>query len=468
MPKIFISYRREDSAGSAGRLFENLKRRFVGEQIFIDVTGIAIGQDFRKAIDEHVSACDVLLVVIGRNWVGARGSTSAPRLQDAKDFVRLEVVSALKREIPVVPVLVDGATMPKHEDLPEELESLGWRQAMELRHTRWDDDVDELMDSLEKITNKSGSPRPLSSPPLPGLQPSPPPRTPPLGLVSSPGVRVAPSRAAYLAVGGVLIGVIVAGLLYYSLRDGSVTATERVEQAKAVEVAKPDTPTDTRVAMPDFIGTDQRKAAVELQRSGFEVSRKARESSFEKPGVVVGQEPVPGTLLEEGARVMLVYAVEPSARMPKLVGLHVKEAMITAQKLGLVVDRRSAEATHAAPPFTVIRQDPAEDTPLKAGQAIRFVYATAPVASGTCIVGYVWREAFPGDRVCVTPKTRDEVRYDNSQADSRRAGFGPYGPNTCNQGYVWREANPKDLVCVTPRTRDLTRRDNAAAAERVQ
>jgi hypothetical protein len=85
-----------------------------------------------------------------------------------------------------------------------------------------------------------------------------------------------------------------------------------------------------------------------------------------------------------------------------------------------------------------------------------------------CIQGYVWREAFPGDHVCVTPETRAQAAYDNSQADARREpGGGPYGPDTCRQGYVWREAGPGDTVCVTPETRDQAAYDNSQAASRV-
>ncbi|WP_066363812.1 hypothetical protein [Herbidospora mongoliensis] len=85
----------------------------------------------------------------------------------------------------------------------------------------------------------------------------------------------------------------------------------------------------------------------------------------------------------------------------------------------------------------------------------------------TCRQGYVWREATPVDRVCVTPRIREETRIDNSLADARREpGGGPFGPDTCTRGHVWREATPDDRVCVTPETRAQARADNAAAASR--
>jgi len=95
--------------------------------------------------------------------------------------------------------------------------------------------------------------------------------------------------------------------------------------------------------------------------------------------------------------------------------------------------------------------------------------ATIPpaLAQDTCRQGFVWREAFPGDHVCVTPRTRDQAAQDNSQADARRQpGGGAYGPNTCRSPYVWREARSDDTVCVTVQTRSATAHDNAQAAVR--
>jgi hypothetical protein len=92
----------------------------------------------------------------------------------------------------------------------------------------------------------------------------------------------------------------------------------------------------------------------------------------------------------------------------------------------------------------------------------------AEAQSDQCLPGYVWREAFPGDHVCVTPETRAQAAYDNSQASALiEPGGGAYGPNTCRQGYVWREARRGDVVCVTPKTRDQTAYDNSQAKYRL-
>jgi hypothetical protein len=141
---IFISYRREDAEGQAGRLFKDLVGHFGEQAVFMDVAGIEPGRDFRKAIDEQVSSCGVLLAIIGKDWLGAANG-GARRLDDPGDFVRLETSSALKRDIPVVPVLVHGAQMPRPEQLPEDLKDLAYRNAIELTHARWDSDLTVLV-----------------------------------------------------------------------------------------------------------------------------------------------------------------------------------------------------------------------------------------------------------------------------------------------------------------------------------
>ena len=115
MRAIFISYRRDDSEGHAGRLFEDLSQAFGEDAVFMDVSGIAAGRDFRKVIEEHTAACQVLLALIGKNWATAVDADGHRRLDDPLDFVRLETASALKRDIPVIPVLVQGGRMPKAE-----------------------------------------------------------------------------------------------------------------------------------------------------------------------------------------------------------------------------------------------------------------------------------------------------------------------------------------------------------------
>ena len=154
MGGIFISYRRSDSQGEAGRLFDDLVQHFGEQTVFMDVAAIEAGRDFRKAIEEGVAKCGVLLVMIGVGWLDAKDERGARRLDDPSDFVRIETASALKRDIPVIPVLVRGAKMPSAEQLPEELKELAYRNCIELTHARWKSDMQLLIEALRRLLAK--------------------------------------------------------------------------------------------------------------------------------------------------------------------------------------------------------------------------------------------------------------------------------------------------------------------------
>jgi hypothetical protein len=148
MHAIFISYRRDDSEGHSGRLRDALVQRFGDGSVFMDVVDIEAGRDFREVIDENVASCGVFLAVIGPSWLNAKDAAGLRRLDNPMDFVRLETGSALKRRIPLVPVLVHGARMPVEEELPEELKELTYRNAIELTHARWNSDLEVLIGVL--------------------------------------------------------------------------------------------------------------------------------------------------------------------------------------------------------------------------------------------------------------------------------------------------------------------------------
>jgi hypothetical protein len=167
MRAIFISYRREDAEGQAGRLFDDLTKHFGENAVFMDVADIAAGRDFRRVIEEQVASCGVLLAMIGKSWIDAKDESGRRRLEDPADFVRLETASALKRDIPVVPVLVQGARMPRKEQMPEDLAELAYRNGVELTHARWDSDVQVLIKALSPHV-ESGT----KNPPRTGLVPT--------------------------------------------------------------------------------------------------------------------------------------------------------------------------------------------------------------------------------------------------------------------------------------------------------
>lgn len=166
MDGIFISYRRDDSAGYAGRLYDRLAGHFGAERVFMDVEGIEPGLDFVEAIEEAVGSCRVLIAVIGDEWTTSTDAAGRRRLDDPNDFIRLETGSALQRGIRVVPVLVGGAVMPLAADLPDDLKALTRRQAIEINHKQWEASTGELIHTLEGIL-KAPSPDPAPDEPKP-------------------------------------------------------------------------------------------------------------------------------------------------------------------------------------------------------------------------------------------------------------------------------------------------------------
>src|SRR5215831_11461240 len=146
---VFISYRRDDSAGHAGRVHDRLEREFGRDLLFMDVDAVPLGVNFVKVLGEEVAKCDVLLAVIGPNWLNARDEEGNRRLDNPHDFVRVEIGAALQRSIPVIPILLDGAKVPKPSQLPKELEDLSLRNGLDVRHVSFHNDIDKLVRSLK-------------------------------------------------------------------------------------------------------------------------------------------------------------------------------------------------------------------------------------------------------------------------------------------------------------------------------
>ena len=146
---IFINYRREDSTATAGRLHDRLAQAFGRKNLFMDVDHIPAGVDFVAHLNSQVAACDVVLVVIGPNWLRVKDKAGQRRLHQPDDFVAIEIAAALARNIRVIPVLVDGARMPKESALPDSLKQLARRQAVEVRHSQFGRDVEALIKKLQ-------------------------------------------------------------------------------------------------------------------------------------------------------------------------------------------------------------------------------------------------------------------------------------------------------------------------------
>jgi hypothetical protein len=152
--KIFLSYRREDSSGQAGRLNDRLALEFGRDSIFMDVDGIPLGTDFVRRLTAEVASCDVLLAVIGPKWIDIRDEYENRRIDDPNDFVRVEIGAALNRDIPVIPILLDGTKMPRVQQLPSDLHALAVRNALDLRHASFHSDLDRLIRELRLQTDK--------------------------------------------------------------------------------------------------------------------------------------------------------------------------------------------------------------------------------------------------------------------------------------------------------------------------
>jgi hypothetical protein len=219
MPRIFISYRRSDTRAIAGRLHDRLEMAFGDDNIFKDVDDITPGADFRHVLRAALSDCDVLLVLIGKTW-------KQDRLFEDNDFVRFEVATALKRDdMTVIPVLVDGAEMPAPDDLPPDLRSLAFRNAVVIRHDPdFRRDVDRLIEQLKRlVTGQISTVRASHS----AVQSQVEVKS---NIKFSDGVAL-----SGLMMGGILAVIIVAGILLITL----------------ILNTRGDDPTDAEIALTD-------------------------------------------------------------------------------------------------------------------------------------------------------------------------------------------------------------------------
>ena len=153
--KIFVNYRRGPTSSIAGRLYDRLVQKVPDNQVFMDVDTVEPGEDFRHAIENAISQSSVFLAIIGEGWSEESDpKTGNRRLDQPNDLVRLEIEAALMHKIRVIPVLVDNASMPAEDALPGPLRALAGRSAVEVRHTRFNDDIDGLVESIFKTVER--------------------------------------------------------------------------------------------------------------------------------------------------------------------------------------------------------------------------------------------------------------------------------------------------------------------------
>jgi hypothetical protein len=218
--RIFINYRREDTAYPAGWLFDRLTQHFGKGQIFKDIDSIHLGDDFVEAMTTAVGSCDVLLALIGDRWTSVTDKDGGRRIDNPGDYVRMEIEAALKRDTLVIPILVGGAEMPTAGELPPSLAKLVRRNALELSPSRFDADAGRLLAVLDETLARAGSPPEQTSAPTgqgpgqgPDKEPDKEPDRPPRHF----------SRWAILAGAAAGAALIVAGAIVLLIRPHPAT-----------------------------------------------------------------------------------------------------------------------------------------------------------------------------------------------------------------------------------------------------
>lgn len=372
---IFVNYRRDDSAGHAGRLYDHLIKLFPG-RVFMDVDTIEPGIDFADVITQAVGCCEVLIVVIGREWLHLKDATGQRRLDNPNDFVRLEIGEALKlkRSLRVIPVLVEGASMPRPEELPPDIAALTRRNAIELSDNRWPADVDRLVQTIKGVLQEKAPSALLPattvpSPPAPAPVPAPVPEKTRMTLAwLMPTILV---LLALVGWGGWKLGN----------RPDPQDADQDTVQ-KSDEVA--------------FVESTAIPMAVTTQPSP-------------PPGVVEPKpEPEPVVPREEKP------APEPEPRMPDLASDSQREYGPDACKDGFLW-REARYGDHVCVTPETYRQVQKDNR--------RASQRRDSADPDKCLSGYVRREAFEGDHTCVPPESRDQARLDNSLADDRKLSY---------------------------------------------
>ncbi len=347
MSNIFISYRREDSAGHTGRLFDRLREHFGKDHVFMDVAGIEPGVDFVEAIDQAVGSCDAFIVVIGKQWLNVTDAEGRRRIDNPEDFIRLELATALRRNIRVIPVLVQGAVAPSSGNLPEDLKKLSRLQAHEISDNRWDYDVGTLIETLEKVLKKEG----VKDKEIKEGEVQPIPQPP-------------PSRFPRWAI-AVIAAIVIAIVVYV--------------------IVPPKPPV---IEMPNVVGKPYDEAKVILEQKGLKILVKGQHQTRERPpGTVLEQGPNPGEEVKQGQRVHLILAVRPTIEMPNVRGKQIDEARAMLSEAGLGVSKikeiKTGERSHGI----VLNQDPKPGTRMEPGQEVLLEVAVKSGISVPNVIG---------------------------------------------------------------------------------
>ena len=400
-------------------------REFGKESVFMDVSTIQPGLDFRKVIDQNVATCGVLLAIIGVNWIDAKNEAGERRLEDPADFVRLETASALKRDIPVIPVLVRSARMPGLQALPEDLKELAYRNAVEITFARWNYDVQRLIDALRPFVDtpakKNGEPPNPKPQPAPFPEPLPSSRHPLLlklviGLLSllilTAVVRyiVSPSGVMVPDVSGSTLPAATTKLEASGLAVGT-TSTRVDPAAEANTVIAQSTAAGVTVSkrtkidlvlspplveVPNVVGKSLDFAQGALQERQLrvgEIQKEPRQGAANN--TVLRELPSSDKSVKPGTKIDLVVAeevpnqvqstpsnqkhiVRATVKVPNVIGKTSAQARTELQETGLSVGNTTGQAQHGVAPGTVVTQSPAAGQEVQKGSPVDFTVAESP------------------------------------------------------------------------------------------
>ncbi len=354
MAGIFISYRRDDSAATAGRLYDRLVREFPKDKIFMDIDAIDYGDDFLVVINQRLDSSSVVLALIGKAWTSCADASGTRRLDNPDDFVRMELSAALSRKVRVIPVLVGGVGMPQSTQMPDELKPLARRHALDLSDDiRFHSDVDRLIETLRKELGFDQSPQPDSSTRKPSEIAATPIETTegaqrPKAAVAESGRR--PSMRLMAALAAAVIAVI-GGVLYVTMWP-------------------------TGVEVPNLVGKSSLEAHQAITSIGLAVASQIEsESDSASPGTVIGQKPPAGTALESGSGIDLTVAKAVRIEVPNLIGQSLENAKSVLLARNLILGQAETRKTFDVPSGTILTQNPAAGERVAKGGSIQVAVA---------------------------------------------------------------------------------------------
>ena len=449
MRAIFVSYRRDDAEGEAGRLFDDLVTQFGEDSVFMDVAAIEVGRDFRKAIDDSVATCGLLLAVIGREWIDAKNEAGQRRLDDPFDFVRLETASALKRDIPVVPVLVHGAKMPRADQLPDDLKELAFRNGVEVTHARWNSDVQLLFKALRPFVGESkGAPAAPSTPvPQPAAEVKPPVRVetkvPQVAAETSLAPKKKPMGIILAVVAAVLVVGAVGGYMMLASKKAQEEQRAAAEQKALADKAAADRAAAEQQALADKAVAD--KAAAD---------RAAAERALAEEKAVADKAAADKAAAERAAAQKAAEQKAAWVQVPNLVGKSFDQARAQLQTSGLALGSTTSQSKPGAGPGTVLSQSPSFGQQVNKGARVDLTVASAtqqklPNFAGTWeMIGLVNNgvpQTIPKAQPVAITQNGALVRFGNMEAQITSAGTVTYKNFFAHKQPVQTEAQA-DLV----------------------